>query len=87
MQVVWTRHARLRFFERSLKYGINYGEVEQNVINQRVKEKQKEGKIKTVFKIMEYYFTVIKEETKKYINVVSIWESNEEEVKLWKKKR
>ncbi len=51
------------------------------------KEKQKEGTVKTVFKVMEYYFTVIKEETKKYINVVSIWESNEEEVILWKKKR
>ena len=87
MQVVWTKHARQRFFERSLKYGINYGEVEQNVIKQEVKEKQKEGTIKTVFKIMEYYFTAIKEETKKYINVISIWESNEEEVKLWKKKR
>jgi len=86
MQVIWTRHARQRFFERSLKYGINYGEVEQNVIKQRVKEKQKEGTVKTVFKIMEYYFTVIKEEAKKYINVVSIWESNEKEVELWKKK-
>jgi hypothetical protein len=87
MNIVWTRHSRQRFFERSLKYGINYGEVEQNILRQKVKQKQKHGTVKTVFKIMEYHFTAIKEETKKYINVISIWESNEEEVELWKKKK
>ena len=87
MNIVWTRHARQRFFERSLKYGINYGEVEQNLLKQEIKQKQKDGTIKTIFKILEYYFTVIKKETKKYINVISIWEANEKEVMLWKKKK
>ncbi|MFH1239922.1 MAG: hypothetical protein V1672_01790 [Candidatus Diapherotrites archaeon] len=87
MDVVWTRHARERFFERSLKYGITHSEVEQEIVKQKVKQKQKEGTIKTIFKIMDYYFTVIKEETKKIINVVSIWESNVNEVELWKKKK
>lgn len=85
MDIVWTRHARERFFERSLRHGINCDEVEYNITKQKVKEKQKGKTIKTVFKIMEYYFTVIKEETKRCINVVSIWESNEKEVELWEK--
>ena len=86
MIVVWTRHARERFFERSLIYGISYGEVEQNILKQKIKIKQKDKTIKTVFKIIDCYFTAIKEETKKRINIVSIWEANQEEVKLWKKK-
>lgn len=86
MIIVWTRHSRERFFERLLIYGINLGEVEQNVLKQKVKQKQKEGTIKTVFKVLDCYFTVIKEETRKYINIVSIWEANQEEVALWKKK-
>jgi hypothetical protein len=87
MELVWTRHARERFFERALLYGITVGEAEQNILKQQVKEKQKDRTIKTVFRVMDYYFTVIKEETKKYINVVSIWEANEKEVLLWKMKK
>ncbi|MBU2100419.1 hypothetical protein KKG83_06335 [Candidatus Micrarchaeota archaeon] len=86
MKIVWSRHSRIRFFERSLIYGINFGEAEQNILRQKVKQKQKDGTIKTIFKALDYFFTVIKEETKKQINVVSIWESNEREVLLWKKK-
>jgi hypothetical protein len=86
MRIVWSRHARERFFERALVHGINLGEVEKNVIKQEVKQKEKNGKIKIIFKIFEKYFTVIKEETKILINIVSIWESNEKEVLLWKKK-
>ncbi|PIN98504.1 MAG: hypothetical protein COT90_03960 [Candidatus Diapherotrites archaeon CG10_big_fil_rev_8_21_14_0_10_31_34] len=87
MRIVWSRHARERFFERSLIYGIHLGEADQNILKQKVKEKQKDGTIKTIFKALDYFFTVIKEETKKQINVVSIWESNEREVGLWKKKK
>jgi len=87
MRIGWSRHARERFFERSLKYGLNYGEVELNIKGQKVKVRQKHGTIKTIFKIVDDFFTVVKEETRKYINVISIWESNEEEVKLWLKKK
>lgn len=87
MEVIWTRHSRQRFFERSLKYGINYGEVEHNIITQKVKERQKDGTIKTILKLLDCYFTVIKEETKRYIKVVSIWESDEKEAELWKRKK
>ena len=87
MKIVWSRHARERFFERSLIYGINLGEADQNILEQKVKEKQKDGAIKTIFKVLDCFFTVIKEETKKQINVISIWESNEKEAGLWKKKK
>ncbi len=86
MEIVWTRHARERFFERSLKHGTTTAEVEQNVKAQKVKEKQKDGKIKTIFKILGQHFTIIKEETKKYINIISMWEANEKEAELWKRK-
>ncbi|MEK6972629.1 MAG: hypothetical protein AABW72_01130 [archaeon] len=86
MDIVWTRHAREKFLERSLKYDINYAEVDIQIKAQKVKQKQLHGTIKTVFELKDTIFTVIKEETKKLINVVSIWESNEAEVELWKKK-
>ncbi|PIU21014.1 MAG: hypothetical protein COT15_04570 [Candidatus Diapherotrites archaeon CG08_land_8_20_14_0_20_34_12] len=86
MDVVWTRHAREKFLERSLKYDINYAEVDMHIKAQKVKQKQLHGTIKTIFGLKDNIFTVIKEETKKLINVVSIWESDESEVELWMKK-
>ena len=87
MDVVWKRHSRERFFERLLIYGINYGEVEYNIINQKVREEQKDGTIKAIFKVLDYYFTVIKKETEKYIDVITMWEANQNEVELWHKKK
>ncbi|MFH1752252.1 MAG: hypothetical protein ABH821_04925 [archaeon] len=86
MQIYWKRHARQRFFERSLIYGVHYGEIELNIIKQKVKIKQPFGTVKTIFELMNYFFTVIKKEDKKRIKVISIWESNDEEIELWKKK-
>ncbi len=85
--VEWSIHAKQRFFERSLMHGINYGDVEKNVLEQKVKQMQKEGKIKTIFCIEDKFFTVIKAENRNSLGVISIWESNEEEVNLWKKKK
>lgn len=87
MDVVWTRHSRQRFFERSLKYGITADEAEQGIKAQKVIERQKDGTIKTIFMIAGNFFTVVKEETKKLITIISIWESNEMEVNLWKRKK
>lgn len=87
MQVVWSRHSRERFFERALKYGITTDESEQQIVLQKVKEKQANGTVKTIFKLLDCHFTVIKEESQKLIYVVSIWESNEKEVELWLKKK
>ncbi len=86
MEVVWSRHARKRFFERALLHGLNEGEVEICIKKQEFKKKQQDGTVKTVFKILNQFFTVIKEETKEWICVVSIWESNDKEVELWNKK-
>ena len=86
MNIGWTEHAQQRFFERSLKYGLNYAEIDEQILKQKIKIKQSKNKIKTIFKVLDYYFTVIKEETSRAIYVVSIWESNDEEVKLWKTK-
>ena len=88
MQVVWTEHAKGRFFERSLKYGASFDEAEYFIIRQKVRLRQAGKKtVKTVFSIGENYFTAVKEETKSTINVVSVWESNEKEVDEWKKRQ
>jgi hypothetical protein len=87
MDVVWSRHAKKRFFERALIYGLNEGEVENYILKQEIKIKQKNGTIKTIFCITNQCFTVIKEETDKWICVVSIWESNDKEVELWQKRK
>ncbi len=70
-------HAKERFFERTLKYNINYEEIEKKIRKQELRERQKNGTIKTIFQINQKIFIVIKEETKKWIKVISIWEANE----------
>lgn len=87
MEVVWSLHSRKRFFERALLYGLNEGEVEAHIIKQEVKQKQENGAIKTIFSVMNQRFTVIKEETKEWICVISIWESNDKEIELWLRKK
>lgn len=84
MEIVWKRHSCERFFERLLIYGITYGEIEKNILHQKVKQEQNDGTIKTIFKILDYYFTVIKKETQKYIAVITVWEASQKEVELWK---
>lgn len=85
MIVSWTRHARVRFTERATKHNINYGDIEFEVKRQKVKIKD-EDKIKTIFKTNSIFMTVVKKETKDYILVLTLWESSEEEAKIWKTK-
>jgi hypothetical protein len=85
MIVSWSLHAQDRFAERTLKYNINYGDVEFEVKRQKVKIKE-DDKIKTIFKINPICITVVKKETKDYICVLTLWESSEEEEKIWKMK-
>ena len=85
MYVWWGDHAITRFVERALLYGFNYGEFDVEILAQKVRFM--EGNcIKTIFKIQEKYFTVVKKETKEYLFVVSLWESKASEVMLWKNK-
>ena len=85
MILTWTKHARLRYAERALKYNLNYGDLELEIKEQRVKVKQNNN-IKTIFQINNSFFTAIKKETNDYLLVLTVWESNEDEVDLWKKK-
>lgn len=85
MIVSWSLHAQDRFAERILKYNINYGDIEFEVKRQKVKIKE-ENKIKTIFRINPIFITVVKKETKDYIYVLTLWESSEEEERLWKTK-
>jgi hypothetical protein len=85
MIVSWSLHAQDRFAERILKYNINYGDIEFEVKRQKVKIKE-ENKIKTIFRINPIFITVVKKETKDYISVLTLWESSEEEEKIWKTK-
>ena len=69
MNVVWTKHAKERFFERSLKYGLTYDDAEAKIREQKIKEKQPNGTIKTIFNISENCFTAIKKDDTGVLNV------------------
>jgi len=88
MIITWTQHVKVRFLERMLKEGIDEGEIDLAVLEQKVAFRQP-GKttIKTVFSVGKVMITVIKREKPGEIRVVSIWESSEEEVKTWIQKQ
>ncbi len=86
MIVRWKRHAKHRFAERAAKHGINYGEIELEIKNQKVRIKQGKNKFKTIFKIEGLFLTAVKIEKNKFIYVLTLWEANEMEVEEWKKK-
>jgi len=86
MFVRWSLHAKHRFAERAIRLGINYGDIEFEVKKQRCKIKEGLNKFKSVFAIGGVLLTAIKLENAKFIHVLTLWESNEREVELWKKK-
>lgn len=86
MMVSWSRHAKLRFAERALVLGINYGDIEWEIKRQEVKIKEAPNKFKTIFNINQNLLTAVKTETMDYIHVLTLWEANEKEVELWKKR-
>jgi len=85
MLVNWSKHAQLRVMERAAKFGLNYGDFDIEIKEQRVWFVEGDC-IKTIFVVGGKFFTVIKEETEKYIEVITLWESNLVEVEMWKKK-
>lgn len=89
MLVSWSRHAKLRFAERALIYGVNYGDIELEIKRQRVKMIEGKNKFKTIFPIQnqKMLLTAVKKETKEYIHVLTLWEAGEQEVQVWKKKK
>ena len=86
MLVRWSLHSKHRFAERAAMLGINYGEIELAVKKQLVRVNEGKGKIKTIFKIGESMLTAVKLENRDFIHVLTLWEANEQEVELWKKK-
>ena len=86
MIVNWTRHAKQRYAERAARCGLNYGELEQAIKKQEFRIKELKDKIKTIFKIQNNFMTAVKTESKEQIYVLTLWESNEEEAELWKKR-
>jgi hypothetical protein len=86
MLIRWSLHAKHRFAERAAKLGINYGDVELKIKKQEVKIKEDKNKFKTIFKIKKEFLTAIKLEKKDFIHVLTLWESNEAEAAIWKKK-
>lgn len=82
MLIQWSMHSRERLFERLVNYRFTFSDVELCVKEQRIKIKEK-NKIKTIFKIDDRYFTVVKKEDVKKIVVITIWESNLNEVKIY----
>ena len=86
MLIRWDRHAKLRFAERVIKLGVNYGDIEFEIKKPRVKIKQENERIKAIFKIANDYLTAIKLETKEFIHVITLWEASEKEVEIWNKK-
>ena len=85
--VYWSRHAKQRFAEKAVRYGVNYGDLEMEIVKQKVKLKEPgRDKFKTVFKLLENFFTVVKVVTGKFIHVLTLWESNEKEVQTWRGK-
>jgi len=86
MLVRWSLHAEHQFAERAAKLGLNYGDIEIELKKQKVKVRIEKNKFKTIFKIFDDIITVVKVETDKFIHVVTLWEANEKEVEIWKKK-
>jgi hypothetical protein len=86
MSISWSRHAKIRFAERAIKTGINYGDIELEIKKQEIKIKQEKNKFKTIFKIGKDFLTATKIDKKDFIHVLTLWEASEKEVELWKKK-
>ena len=86
MFVRWSLHAKHRFAERAIKLGVNYGDIEFEIKKQKFKVRVEKNKFKTVFAIRDVLLTAVKLENRKFVHVLTLWESNEKEVELWKKK-
>jgi hypothetical protein len=89
VEIYWTKHALERFIERALIHGFTRTEIEIAIKKQEIKipkgfdEKYGKEKIETICLVADKYLTIQKAESKKEIIVITLWESNEKEVKTW----
>lgn len=87
MEVKWKLHADDRFWQRILRLGIERDELNYEIKRQKVRFIQLSNQtIKTIFCINNMIITAIKTENEKVIHVLTMWESSEHEVELWKKR-
>lgn len=84
MRVRWTIHSHESFGTRALILGINYGDIELEIKKQSFKIRIEGNKFKTIFMVQKALFTVIKIEIGDRIKILTLWESNQKEQKLWK---
>lgn len=88
--IFWKKHAKERFWERVLKYGFEYSEAEFILRKQRVRiskgfdEKYNTEKFECIEKIHNVFITFQKAENNESIFVITLWESNPEEEKIWR---
>jgi hypothetical protein len=89
VNIIWTQHAMGRFIERALLYGLSRSDFEIKIKKQEVRidcgvePKYKKRKFETICEIANKFFTIEKAEDTKIIIVITLWESNKEEVDLW----
>ena len=92
MKIIWREHADIRYAERFALYDITKDEIEQEIEKQLVKISEgydkyyKSEKFKTIFKVRGKMATVEKAERGKEIYIITLWQSSEAEIELWKKK-
>jgi hypothetical protein len=85
MLVRWTVHSQDKFAERILLLGLNYGDIEVEVVKQRVRVYLEKNKYKSIMSINGKFITAVKVDAKDYIEILTLWESNAKEVSEWSK--
>ena len=93
MEIFWKEHAKERFWERALLFGLNFAEAELALKKQKVKifegfdKKYKTNKYAFIEKFNNCFITFMKAESRKIIYVITLRESSEKEEKIWRKKQ
>ena len=74
-----------------MRHDLTYDEIEVNVLRQSVRiskgfdTQYKTRKYETIFSLRDKMITVEKAGSKKWTYILTLWESSEKEVDLWKK--
>ena len=92
-RITWTPHADYRYAMRFARHDIMREELEQEIEKQEFRiaegydKEYRTNKFKTIFPMRNKFATVGKAETNREIIILTLWESSEEEVKLWEGKK
>ncbi len=92
-EIYWTPHADDRYRLRFALLDIMRDEIEQGIERQEFKIPQgydsfyHSAKFKTIFPVRNTFATVEKGEKEERIVIITLWESSEEEIEQWKKRK